>query len=412
MKREDIYILRRKSQAHLQSLLFYLCRLFPIKKNLISVCTFEGKGGFGCNPKYIVQELHKRNSDYEFVWFVNDMNKQFPEYIKKVPNTAWSRAYWLSRSKVWIDNYRKPYGTKKRRGQYYLNTWHGMVGFKTIGLWRGDAFSRMAYIVSKNDSNMVDCFLSDSKFCTFFFPKGLVYDGEIYESGSPRCDILLGDKTSIREEFRKKHGLPLECKCIMFAPTFREGSSSGKREVFSENWSIDFTRLLDNLSKRFGSEWCLCLRLHPQLSNIATDIPDVKVVNISDADDMYENLAAMDALITDYSSCAMDAELMHIPIFIYADDIGKYKTDRGEFVWEIDSDTRAFPPINHAMLPNLDVSLPFRIAHNNEELEDDIINFDESEYIQILEDYEKGVGIVIDGLAARRVADRIIKNMC
>ncbi len=47
--------------------------------------------------------------------FVNDMQKEFPDYIKKVPNTLWSRAYWLSTSKIWIDNYRKPYGTIKKK---------------------------------------------------------------------------------------------------------------------------------------------------------------------------------------------------------------------------------------------------------------------------------------------------------
>ena len=124
--KESNYIRYRKLKAFGNRCCFWLCRVFPIKRNLISVCTFEGKGGFGCNPKYLVQELHKIHSEYEFVWFVNKSSweKEFPEYIRKVPNTLWSRAYWLTRSKVWIDNYRKPYGTCKRRGQYYLNVNH------------------------------------------------------------------------------------------------------------------------------------------------------------------------------------------------------------------------------------------------------------------------------------------------
>ena len=119
--------------AFFNSLCFYICRIFPIDNKLVSVCTFEGRGGFGCNPKYIIQELHNRKPDCKIIWFVNDMNKEFPDYIHKVPNTLWSRAYWLSRSKVWIDNYRKPYGTVKRKRQYYVNTWHANMGFKNIG---------------------------------------------------------------------------------------------------------------------------------------------------------------------------------------------------------------------------------------------------------------------------------------
>lgn len=101
---EKMYILRRQVQAKFQSLCFLACRIFPVDDNLISVCSFEGRGGFGCNPKYIVEELHSRNPEYKFVWFVNDVSKEFPDYIQKVENTLWNRAYWLTRSKVWIDN--------------------------------------------------------------------------------------------------------------------------------------------------------------------------------------------------------------------------------------------------------------------------------------------------------------------
>lgn len=93
---EKSYIWYRKAKAFGNKLCFILCRIFPIKNNRISICIFEGRSGFGCNPRYIVEELHKRNKDYEFIWFVNDMQKSFPDYIRKVPNTLWSRAYWLS----------------------------------------------------------------------------------------------------------------------------------------------------------------------------------------------------------------------------------------------------------------------------------------------------------------------------
>lgn len=64
-KTEELYILRRKAKAFANSLAFYICRIFPIKKNLISICTFEGKGGFGCNPKYIVQKMHELYPEYK-----------------------------------------------------------------------------------------------------------------------------------------------------------------------------------------------------------------------------------------------------------------------------------------------------------------------------------------------------------
>ncbi len=251
-RKEQNYIRNRKIKAFGNNLCFYLCRIFPVKKNLVSVCTFEGKGGFGCNPKYLVQKLHERNPDIKFVWFVNDMSKEFPEYIKKVPNTLWSRAYRLSRSKIWIDNYRKPYGTCKRRSQYYLNVNHYTFGIKCTGLYRGKGFSEMAYIVSKNDSDMVDDFVIDSKWCEEISPKALVYNGTYLKTGAPRCDVLYGDRTEQKQKFRQKHNLPSDCKVLMFAPTFREGAENGKRFVFSEIWSIDFEKLLEEMKTKFG----------------------------------------------------------------------------------------------------------------------------------------------------------------
>ena len=210
-KAEELYIFKRRVKASINSLAFYICRVFPVKKKLISVCTFEGKGGFGCNPKYVVQKMHELYPEYEYVWFVNDMKKEFPDYIRKVPNTLWSRAYWLSRSKVWIDNYRKPYGTVKRKEQYYLNTNHYTIGIKCTGLWRKDGFSKMAYLVSKNDSDMIDDLVIDSDWCEEVSPKGLVYNGTYLKTGAPRCDILYGDRSKAKKHF----GINIFCRKML-----------------------------------------------------------------------------------------------------------------------------------------------------------------------------------------------------
>lgn len=414
---EQYYIRYRKLKAFGNRICFYLCRIFPIKNNLISVCTFEGKGGFGCNPKYIVQELHKRNPEYEFVWFLNKdvQDKEFPDYIKKVPNTLWSRAYWLSRSKVWIDNYRKPYGTCKRKGQYYLNTWHGMMGFKSIGLWRGNAFSKMAYLVSENDSKMIDNVCIDSVFSEFYFRKGMVYEGEFLKVGQARCDILHNERGNIRLDYRIKHHLPEDAKIIMFAPTFREGANAGKRIVFSELWSIDFERLLLNLEKRFGGTWYLCIRVHPQLAMNWREYSEEKlkgkIIDASSNDDMYEVLAAVDAYVTDYSSAAFEAAYTEMPVFIYADDIKKYTEDRGSLVWELSEDTDREVHNNPFMAPGLDIILPFAIAKNNDELEDRILEFNEERYRLGIRKMKSDIGLIYDGQSSSKIADRIELNI-
>lgn len=410
--KESIYIWYRRLIAGCNRLLYMLCSVFPIRKNKIAVCIFEGKTGFGCNPKYIVEELHKRNVKYQFYWFVNDVNKEFPAYIKKVRNTSWNRAFHLSTAKIWIDNYRKPYGTRKRKGQYYFQTWHGTIGFKSIGLWRGKAFSRMAYLVSKNDSDMIDYVTIDSEWCNEMFPKGLVYDGTFLKTGAPRCDILYGNRQKEREAFRRKLCLAMESRLVMFAPTFREGKQDGVRRVFSEEWSIDFERLLHNMGQRFGGEWYLCIRVHPQLSSqlqqYSKEISiSERIIDVSREDDMYELLAAMDVLITDYSSVAMDAGFAHMPVFIYADDIETYVNDRGSILWELSSDSGAVIRNNKMMTPGIEAVLPYSVAQDNDEMEKNILEFDAEKYEYGLTKFEQAVGLVFDGQASERVANEI-----
>lgn len=412
---ERSYIRYRRVKAFGSQICFYICRIFSLKSNLISVCTFEGRGGFGCNPKYIVEELHKRNSKIEFVWFVNDMTKQFPDYVRKVPNTTWSRAYWLSRSKVWIDNYRKPYGTCKRKGQYYVNTWHATIGFKSIGLWRGAAFSEMAYLVSKNDSDMIDKVVIDSRWCEEMYPKGMVYDGTYLNVGAPRCDILYGDRTRWKNKYRERHNIPLDAKIVMFAPTFRESADNGKRSVFSEVWSIDFNRLLENLKKKFGGEWYLCVRVHPQLAASVEEYRNTKlngkVIDASQEDDMYEILAAMDAFISDYSSAVMDASYCHMPVFLYADDIEKYLQDRGSLLWNLTIDSNAVVTNNKLMTPGIDTILPYPVAQDNDELERRILDFNAERYENAMKKFERDVQLVFDGKASYKTANLIEKYM-
>ncbi len=416
-KKEELYITYRKVKAALTSACFYFCRIFPIDNKLVSVCTFEGKGGFGCNPKYVVQKLHEIDETIKFVWFLNEnaWEKELPSYIKKVPNTTWSRAYWLGKSKVWIDNYRKPLGTVKRKGQYYVNTNHYTLSIKTLGLWRGTGFSKMAYLVSKNDSDMIDDLIIDSKFCELNSPKGLVYNGHCLKTGAPRCDVLYGDRTAKKREYRRRNNLPEDAKILLFAPTFREGAKDGKRFVYSEIWSIDFKRLIDNLEKRFGGTWYICFRVHPQLAAGFDDYdnPDIRgrVLNESQADDMYEIMAAMDAYMTDYSSACFEAGFTKMPVFIYADDIQQYEKDRGALYWNLTTDDKRNIHCNQDIFPGEEWVFPFPVATNNEELEENVLGFDSAAYEKRLESFHNDIGLVFDGKASERVAEEIYKRL-
>ena len=130
--KENRYIIKRKIKAFFYSIPFYLFRVIPIKKNRIVMWTFEGQGGYACCPKYIAEEIIKRNKNsnnksIEIVWILKDLDKKFPPEIKKVKDTWLHRAYYMTTARFWIGNTRTFLGTKKRKGTTYIQTWHGTI---------------------------------------------------------------------------------------------------------------------------------------------------------------------------------------------------------------------------------------------------------------------------------------------
>lgn len=393
---EQNYILKRRIKALASSLVYILCQMFPLKKNKIVMWTFEGTGGYGCSPKYIAQELLKRKEQgknhLEIFWLLEDMDKEFPKEIRKVKSTLWSRAYHLSTARFWVANTRTFYGAKKRKGTLYFQTWHGTVAMKPIGKYRGKKLSKMAYLVSKYDSKMIDYALSGSHWCTNMWPDGLIYNGKILETGTPRCDVLFSGVEEKHIQLRQEYGLPEASKILLYAPTFRGGSQGTVRNINAEKVSLDFNRLLKTLERKFGGIWYIFVRLHPQLAAKIEKMPIAEesryLIDVSQRPDMNEIIAASDVMITDYSTAIFEGFLTRMPGFIYIDDLDEYVADRGNLMFAPDE-------------------IPFLIAYNNDELMENILSFEQAPYEKRVQEFIEKVGILEDGHASERIADLI-----
>lgn len=398
---EEVYIVKRKAKAFCRSMAYVVCRIFPMKKNKVVFWTFEGTRGYCCSPKYIADEMIRRQregkAEFEMVWLTEQTDAEFPEEIRVVKSTLWNRAYHLSTAKVWVGNTRTFYGTRKRKGQTYIQTWHGTICIKPIGKYRGELFPKIAYLVSKRDSDLVDYVLSGCDWCDEHYRDGLIYDGEILRTGMPRCDILMdqGRRERIREQLREEYKVPEYAKVLMYAPTFRGGSQSTNRSVKTEEATIDFEQLIQNLELRFGGEWYIFLRLHPQLAakkqRLLTGCVSERLVDVTARQDMNELIAASDAFISDYSSAIFEAMLLKIPCFLYADDLEAYIADRGDLFWDMNT-------------------LPFPLALNNQELQRSVAEFDEETYHEKLERFIVQNGVREDGHASQRVVDLIAEK--
>lgn len=395
-KTEDAYISKRKRKAFYTNVFYHIFRIFPIQRNKIVFTAFEGDGGFCCNPRYIAEELLKRDKKYDLVWLVNDMGRTFPEGIRKKKNTFLNRVFQLATAKVWVDNSRKAYGTAKRKSQLYIQTWHAALVFKPVGKFRGKLFPKMAYLVSEYDSGLIDYVTSNSEWCTKLYPEMLLYKGEILKTGSPRCDIFITGRDRLYSQIRERYQIPENAKIVIYAPTFRGGSQKGKRQVFIDEPTLNFNMLVQALEKKFGGVWYVFLRLHPQLAAQLEGMPlknkSQYMLDVTQADDMNELLAAADVLITDYSSSAFDAINMYMPVFLYTDDLKDYIRERGKLMWDMHS-------------------LPFTVAETNEQLVQNIADFEEMDYHRSIDEFSREHGVLEDGKASERVADVIERYM-
>jgi len=303
-----------------------------------------------------------------------------------VHNTLLNRAYHLSTARFWIDNSRKQLEVRKRKGQIYIQTWHAKLGFKPTCLDRGASFSKIAYLISKHDSEMIDYVLSNSKWYEDTLPTGMIYNGNSLRFGSPRCDILLNERDRVKVKLRQDYNLDYDAKILMYAPTFRGGSQSVNRTISGEYNFTNYEQLITALERRFGGKWFIFLRVHPQLvvRKLNQNISKEFLIDVSNVDDMYELLAGCDAFMTDYSSAAFDASVMKIPVFIYAEDYEKYERERGKLLWDIKN-------------------LPFPFSSNIEELKQQIKDFDNELYLKKLKQLFKKAELIEDGKASERI---------
>lgn len=388
------YVDWRKRKAFFYSLLFRICEVFPLKPDKVVMWTLEGQGGYSDSPKYIAEEILRRNrnrkSKYRIVWLTDLPKQKFPGEIKTVKASLWNWAYHLSTASFWVGNTRTAYGTRKRRGTTYIQTWHSIAGIKPIGEQRGKKLPQVARMISEADSRLIDYVLAGNEWSCKMCPSGLLYDGPILRTGIPRCDILFHGKEEMRRKCRERYRLPLDTYIMLYAPTFRGGSQQGRRSVSAEIGTMDFEKLVPVLESKFGGTWYIFLRLHPQVSDQTEKIlygnRNDRVINVSRYSDMNELIAASDMLITDYSSSIFESALMKQPGFLFIEDEKEYVLDRGTLMFETDR-------------------MPFPKACNMKELLDRIEKFDFSSYQCLVEAFMNELGSFEDGNASGRVVD-------
>ena len=274
---------------------------------------------------------------------------------------------------------------KKRKKQFYIQTWHGALGFKRIEKDSVELLSKEYVKYAQNDSKNIDLLLTNCKWQEDYFKKYFWYDGKILVEGLPRNDVLFDIESNkkIIKKFKSNYNIDDNTKILLYAPTFRNNKKT-------DCYNIDYDKLLLTLEKKYNCKWILLMRFHPNMSDVFFPNRE-NIINVSNYPNINELLIVSDMLISDYSSLIFEFSYLYKPIIMYASDIKEYEKERG-FCIDI-------------------TKVPFNIVKNNKELSDVIINYNSDNYIEKLNNFFKECGLNESGNSSKIVADIIINKI-
>lgn len=356
--------------------------VFPIKKRQIIFMSFRGQ--FSDSPKYIFDYISSQSKKYDYVWVSKTEGQGIPLNCKIINSHGLRFFYYLATSKIIITNDFLNTYYPRRESQTIVNTWHGGSPLKTVGMV-GTTISEEDKDFFRRHNQIYSVFLSSSSFMTNeVFRKSFGYTGKIYETGMPRNAILLRNHLVQEKKVREYFGIENDKAIVLYAPTFRGSVSAGG--FLSPDEQFNITKCLNTLGYRFSREYCFLFRAHHACK---ISIEGDNVFSASDYPDMQELLCASDVLITDYSSCMGDEALMMKPVFLYCPDLDSYIRERG-FYWDI-------------------FSLPFSVARDEEELLNNIVNFDFDKYTHGVKNYLSKLGSFENAHADKKAGEMIIR---
>lgn len=358
--------------------------LVSIDSKKVLLQSYEGRQ-YSCNPKYIAQYL-KKYSNLRLV-----ISLQHPEqydFLKKmgyetVKSNSLTYFYHYITSKIVVCNDSLPMLVPLKNKQVSINTWHGGGAYKKVGI----SLSKTNYYSQRYIwKHKVDYMISSCKsFSELAIEAFAISEEGILPIGMPRNDMLVKSSNAqdIIQKVKGHYGINKEKKIVLYAPTYRES-------MLDSLYGLDFECVLDKLEERFGCEWVFLFRGHYFLSD-SKKFNCKSFINASEYDDMQELLCAADCLITDYSSSVWDFSLTYKPCFLYATDLEEYKKEI-DFYYPIEK-------------------WPFALGQSNDELLNNITNFDEAEYIEKVKQHHKALGSYEDGHATER-ACKLIEKIC
>ncbi|QBE48648.1 CDP-glycerol glycerophosphotransferase family protein [Leucobacter triazinivorans] len=298
-----------------------------------SLVLFESNHGSsaGCHPLALFRQMlgDERFSGKTFVWALKN-NVDAPRVVRECSRVrlviVGSDEYLacLATAGMLVNNVSFPPYFTRKPAQRYLNTWHG-TPMKTLGRSMRQGlveyenlernFIQATHLLAPNE--LTKWALLDEHHLNGIYP------GSVGMVGSPRLDALVRDGETLRSHIRERLGVDQGDRLVLVAPTWRGGVSDHE---------FDASTLVEQLEALASIEGVkIVYRAHRLTEQLVRgiELPADSVPADIDTNDL---LAAVDHLVTDYSSIQFDFMVTRRPITLYIPDLEEYQRDRGLYL--------------------------------------------------------------------------------
>ena len=279
----------------------------------------------GYNERYKITWLFERAENY-FEFDIPNVSSEIIWNKKGIRRPAAQRAamsakyIFYSHNVNWVRKYSEE--------QSFINLWHG-CGYKAD---------------QKSDERKIYydyLIVTGEKYIDIFKKVLKKPDGNILDLGYPRNEFFISNRSNASDLIEKIKSDANAKKCIIWLPTYRKSvqprlaSDTGLGETdLPILYDDGFVKELDTYCKE--QNVVILLKRHFLQQDYDIQSCDLENIQLIDDEylvkmdaDFYELMSNTDALLTDYSSVAIDYLLLDKPIGYTLDDFEQYEKARG-----------------------------------------------------------------------------------
>lgn len=306
----------------------------PIDDKLVVFESFNGRA-YSDNPRAVFEEMMNDPAykDFNFIWISKSWKQlsiQFEgnDRVKFVGKNSGGYFQAYATAKYWVNNAGIADVLTPRKGQIYIETWHGTplkriccdIIYDNFPLRDLKSMQKKYLTVSKKITYMPSLSeFYEEKITSAFRLRDAGKENIFLKTGYPRNSRLYNSETKDMIKLKINIGIPLDKKVILYTPTWRN-----TEYVKSQGFVYQKTFEISKFLKQVGDDYIILLRLHYLQKKNPDALANENVIDVSDVNDINDLYLITDMLITDYSSTMFDFAILKRPMLFYMYDKESY----------------------------------------------------------------------------------------